>query len=317
MNMEIVGIIILVVLGGFFLYSLFKKPKKSNDQKKTKKKKNSKEKETVQELFDYKTITDKGVCQLNDGTFTVSLEVSEINQRLNNNNENTAVWRKFRGLVNALSIRHTLLVQSQYLDLTDFVNNYEKESDELEFLTPQLRESKKEIIESYQDFSERKTKEVRCYIILRFNPYKEGIEKGLDTGNAMLNSLLDSTKSKTTKMTEDEAIDLANSILDEVADLAYQLLHGLGMKSTRLNRTGVLNMIYMTLNRDLTLVQRLQDIAKTEAFSEFKISETPFIIEELAEYEELQMQGYAVKHMPNEYETPTQPDKEKVLEPSY
>lgn len=312
MNMEVIGIVILVILGGYFLYSFRKKGKKGKGQRNKKAK--STEKETVQDLFEYKTISDKGVCQLKDGTFTATLEVNEINQRLNNDNENTAVWRKFRGLINALGIRHTLLVQSQYLDLTDFVNNYEKESDELEFLSPQLRESKEEVIESYREFSEKKTKEVRCYVVFRFNPNKDGLEKGLDTGNSTLNALIDATKGKTSKMSDDEAQDLANSILDEVSDLAYQLFHGIGMKSVRLNRSGVLNMVYMTLNRDLTLAQRLQDAAAAQSFTEFKISETPFLIENLAEFEELQMQGISVNHIPSDENSEPNRSSEKEIE---
>lgn len=290
MNMETIGIILLVGIGGYFFYSLRKtKGTKSNNRNKNLDKKKVNEKETVQDLFEYRTISDKGICHLNDGTFTATLEVSQINQRLNNDIENTAVWRKFRGLINALSIRHTLLIQSQYLDLTDFVNNFERQSDDLDLLTPQLRQSKEEVVASYRDFSEKKTKEVRCYVIFRFNPLKEGTEKGLDTGSSALNALLEATKSKASNMTEEEAIDLANSILDEVSDLAYQLFHGIGIKSVRLNRSGVLNMIFMTLNRDLALAQRLQDAAAAQSFSEFKISETPFLIENLAEYEKAEI----------------------------
>lgn len=314
--MNIAGIIILVIVGGFFLYSFFK-PKKEEKEKKKKK-----EKTTVQELFDYKSISDKGICHLQDDTFTTILEVSEINQRLNNESENAAIWRKFRGLANALSIKHTFLVQSQYLDLTDFVNNYENEAEQLDFLTPQLMEAKEEIVESYREFSETRTKEVRCYVIFRFNPYKEGLEKGLDTGNSALNALLNKTRNSTTKMSEEEAIDLASSILDEVSDLAYQLFHSIGMKSVRLNRTGVLNMVYMTLNRDLTLAQRLQDAATAESFTEFKISETPILIENIAELEELKMQGYAVEQIPiepffNDSSEIMDEEKEDILQPAY
>ncbi|WP_019156881.1 hypothetical protein [Robertmurraya massiliosenegalensis] len=302
MNMQVVGLIILVVVGGYFLYSLFtskkdnKKNKKGDKSSKAKKAK----KETVQELFEYKEISDKGITQLNDGTFTAILELSEINQRLNNANENTSIWRKFRSLINALSIRNTLLVQSQYLDMTDFINNYEEESEKLDNLTKEFSEAREEVLDNYREFAEVKTREVRCYAIFRFNPYKEGLEKGLDTGNSVLNSLINKTRQKATSMSEEEAQDLANSILEEVTDLAYQLFHGMGIRATRLNRTGVLNMVYMTLNRDLTLAQRLDDAARASSFSEFKFSETPFLVEELAEYESLKMQGFNVIHMTTE-----------------
>ncbi|MEQ2529087.1 hypothetical protein WMO40_20645 [Bacillaceae bacterium CLA-AA-H227] len=312
--MQLTGLIILVALGGYFFYTV-QKSKKSENKKNDSS--NKKVKETVQDLFEYKQITDKGVCFLKDGAFTATMEVSEINQRLNNLSENTEVWRKFRGLVNSLSIRHTYLVQSQYLNLTDFVNNYDEQANNLDYLTPQFKEAKEEVVSSYRDFSEIKTKEVRAYVIFRFNPYKEGIEKGLDTGNAMLNNLINATKSKTTQMTEDEAEDLATAILDEVTDLAGQLFHGIGIRSTRLNRTGVLNMVYMTLNRDLTLVQRLSDAATAESFSEFKASATPFLIENYAEYEEMVQQGYEVEYVGDDNEPLFELTEEIELEPVY
>lgn len=294
MNMQLIGLIALTIVGGCFLYSIFKSKKKGkNNQKKKPKKKNN---NTVQGLFEYKSLSDKGISQLDDGTFTAILEVSEINQRLNSGTENTAVWRKFRTYINSMSIRQTLLVQSQYLNLTDFVNNFDEQANELENLTPQLMAAKNEVVTSYREFSEVKTKEIRCYVIFRFNPYQEGIEKSLDTGSAALNSLIESAKVKTSNMTEEEAMDLANSILDEVSELAYQLFNGLGIKSVRLNRTGILNMVYTTLNRDLTLAQRLQDAARSQSFSEFKFSETPYVIEELAELEQIKSLNINVSH---------------------
>ena len=294
MNMQLIGLIALTIVGGCFLYSLFKPKKKgkNNKKKQTKKKKDN----TVQGLFEYKSINDKGISQLEDGTFTAILEVSEINQRLNSGTENTAVWRKFRSYINSMSIRQTLLVQSQYLNLTDFVNNYDDEANELKNLTPQLIAAKDEIVTSYREFSEVKTKEIRCYVIFRFNPYREGIDKSLDTGSAVLNSLIESAKAKTSNMSEEEAIDLASSILDEITELAYQLFNGLGIKSVRLNRTGVLNMVYTTLNRDLAVAQRLQDAARSQSFSEFKFSETPYVIEELAQLEQLKSLDINISH---------------------
>lgn len=319
--MEIIGVVVIGVVIGLYFYSSYKGKQKDKDSKNVKNHKQ--ENKTVQELFDFKSISERGIVQLNDGTFTATIEVSQINQRLNNLDENTSIWRKFRNLVNSLGIRHTMLIQSQYLDLADFVNKFEEESENIEGLTKEFKDAREEILLGYKEYSEYKMHDVKGYVIFRFNPYKDGLENGLDTGNSTINNLLNATKNKvSTKMPEDEAIELATSILEEVTDLAYQLFNGMGNKSVRLNRTGILNMVYMFLNRDLALVQRLHDAAKSNSFGEFKYSETPFIIENLAEYEEMKLQGYNVEYVPNnEHEevniVKNENEENRVLEPTH
>ncbi|MEK5217741.1 hypothetical protein [Psychrobacillus sp. FSL H8-0487] len=299
MTTEIIGAVILVVLSIFF-YSAMKKDKKklgSNKKNGTKPSK-SKDKETVQELLAYEQISDRGVVKLINGTYTLTVEVSQINQRLMNQIENTTIWRKFRGMLNSIGIRHTYLVQSQYLDVMDFVSEYNENADELDNLTPELKLAKEDIVDNYKSFAEEKTREVRCYMIFRFNPKKDGMEKGLETGNSTLDGLLSGLKGQTNSMDKEEADELANSILDEVGDLAHTLLHSIGIKAIRLNKVGVLNMLYMTLNRDLTLSQRLVDVNKAQSFTEFKLSETPFAIEEEAYLSEIELVEELEKYIP-------------------
>lgn len=280
MTMEIIGLLILIVLGVLFYSAMKKDKKKAGTSKKNSKSSKALNKETVQDLLAYEDISDRGVVKLINGTYTLTVEVTQINQRLMNQIENTTIWRKFRSMLNSIGVRHTYLVQSQYLDVMDFVSEYNENAETLDNLTPQLKLAKEDIVSNYKSFAEEKTREVRCYMIFRFNPKKDGIEKGLETGNSILDGLLSGVKGKANAMDKEEADELANSILDEVGDLAHTLLHSIGIKAIRLNKVGVLNMLYMTLNRDLTLSQRLVDVNKAESFTEFKLSETPFAIEE-------------------------------------
>lgn len=298
MTTEIIGVVILIILGVLFYSAMKKDKKKAGNNKKNSNSSKASNKETVQDLLAYEEISNRGVVKLINGTYTLTVEVTQINQRLMNQIENTTIWRKFRSMLNSMGVRHTYLVQSQYLDVMDFVSEYNENAETLDNLTPQLKLAKEDIVSNYKSFAEEKTREVRCYMIFRFNPKKDGMEKGLETGNSILDGLLSGVKGKANTMDKEEADELANSILDEVGDLAHTLLHSIGIKAIRLNKVGVLNMLYMTLNRDLTLSQRLVDVNKAESFTEFKLSETPFAIEEEAYLSEISLADEFENYIP-------------------
>ncbi|MFS0783402.1 hypothetical protein [Bacillus sp. 1P06AnD] len=283
--MQLIGIVLLVGIGGFFLFSIWKDKKRKKDEEPQSKltqknKKSSKEPETVQDFLDYDSISDKGVVKLKNGTYTVTLELTQINQHLNNMTENAAIWKKFRTMLNSISIRQTLLVQSQYLDVMDFVNDYNAQAEAVPNLTPELMAAREDIIGNYKEFAEQKTREYKAFIILRFNPRKDGIEKGLETGNNALDTVINAIKGQANHMDEDEERELAESILEEVADLSYQMLHSIGSVAIRLNRSGVMAMTYATLNRDLAIHQRIQNVSDANSFTEFKQSLSPYFFEE-------------------------------------
>lgn len=284
--MEIVGLTLLVIAGGFFFYSVFKGKKQKEDgeadiptakKEKTKGKSKAKKDETVQDLLEFDEITERGIVRLKNGTYTATLEIAQINQYLNNIQENAAIWKKYRTMLNSISVRHTELIQSQYLDVSDFISDYNAKSEELQNLTPELEAARDDVIENYRYFSEQKTREYRAYIILRFNPKKDNAEKGLETGNSVIDNLLSMSKNT---MDEEEERELAESMLDEVIDLTYQMLYSIGSQAVRLNRQGVLAMTYATLNRDLALVQRINDASNAHSFTEFKQSTSAYLFEQ-------------------------------------
>lgn len=319
--MEVIGIILLVGIGGLFLYATIADKKKKANKHESKGKKKIKEEMTVQDLFNYEYISDKGIVKLPTGTYTATLELTDINQHLNNISENAAIWKKFRTMMNSISIRETLLVQSQYLDVMDFVQDYKQKSTEITNLTPEFIEAREDVLGNYKEFAEEKTREYRSYIIFRFNPHKDGMQKGMETGNALIDNLLSSAKSKANQMEAEEEKELAESVLEEVVDLAYQMLKNIGSSAARLNRTGVLAMTYATLNRDLSVVQRIHDASDAHSFTEMKQSLTPFQYEALFQAEaeervhELEQQGMAIPfENPVEEEEPVAVTKEDEME---
>lgn len=251
--------------------------KKNKSNEKGKKGQKEKRELSVQDLLKYDEITDRGIVRVGNSYISV-LECGLINLHLLAFHENAAVWNNFRTMLNSINIRHTYILQSHFFDVSDFVKEYDEKANSLTNLTPELISAKQDVINNYQVFTEERNREQLGYIIFRYNPDVEGLEVGLETGNPTIDELIKKFKSVASEIDKEESRSIAFSILEEVSDLAYQLLYKLKIQTVRLNKVGVLNMIYSTINRDLTIHQRLQDVSEAHSFTEFKISETPDVI---------------------------------------
>jgi len=238
--------------------------------------KNQTQKQTVQDLLSYDEITESGIVRASSAYFAI-IEVSQINSHLLDFNESSSVWFSFRTMLNSINIRHSFILQSHFYDVTDFVKSFETRSKALNNLTNELEEAREDALDYYMDFSEERNREQRGYIMFRFNPSNEGLEIGLSTGNAKLDDFFTKLKSKS-NTDDEESRSVAISMLEEVCDLAHQLLYTIGCPSMRLNREGVLEYMYSVVNRDLTVHQRLSDALSFGMFNTQKESQTPSII---------------------------------------
>ncbi|MDH5163372.1 hypothetical protein [Heyndrickxia oleronia] len=232
---------------------------------------------TIQELLSFEEITEDGVVKLENNTYSIVIQVEPINVPMMSQSEREGVWLNFRTAMNTLPCHATLLIQSQYLDMNDYVNDY-LENSKKHNLTPELEKSAESVAEHLKGYVERKTRDYRSYIIVRFNPFSYGTEGGVTTGNVTIDNFIGNIRGSNNTMTEEEAKELAENMLDEVGDLIYQSFQAMGIYLTRLDKTGVYNMIYQTLNRDLSVSQRLHDVNEFGSFSEIKQSLTPEIM---------------------------------------
>ncbi|MDX8367180.1 hypothetical protein [Cytobacillus sp. IB215665] len=273
MDFGTIGLIVSIALIGFLYYKASNKEKKSDIRA-----------ETVQELLNYEDMSKDGLVKLHNGTYSIVIEVEPVNVKMMSISERQGVWMNFRAAMNTLPCHATLLVQSQYLDMNDYVNDYLGTSKNFN-LTPELLQSAEGVSEHLKGFVERKTREYSSYIILRFNPSTYGTESGVTTGNVTVDNFLENIRGTNMKMTDEEAKELAENMLDEVGDLIYQSFQAIGIGVTRLDSVGVHNMIYQTLNRDLSIHQRLHDVNGMGSFSEFKSSLTPELMLDIEEEE--------------------------------
>lgn len=271
-----IGLILILAAFGFGLYYVQKKQAERFKKKE--------EAESVQELFQYEKIDDNGLVFMPDGTVSMVLEVHSINIKMKSPDEKDGVWINFREFINSMPTHFTMLSQSQYLDMDDYLEEYKAAANNPDFpLTPALRESAKDVVNHLKGFSERKTRDYRGYIIARYNPYTQGTEAGIMTGNVEIDNLVQELRGQANKMPKDEAEELAVNMMEEVAELVYQTFDSIGCKVRRLNKTGVLNMIHLTMNRDIASYQRLHDVFEAGGFTDTNQSITPYLSEQARE----------------------------------
>ncbi|WP_240377262.1 hypothetical protein [Bacillus piscicola] len=268
-----IGLILTLAAFGFLYYRLQKKHKGN-----VKDKENA---DSVQELFNYKKIEENGLVFMPDGTVAMVLDVQSINIKMKSPSEKDSAWLHFRSFVNSMPTHFTLLVQSQYLDMSDYLDDYVASAHNPDnHLTPQLLESSENVANHLKGFSERKTRDYRGYIIARYNPYTQGTEAGVMTGNTKIDTLVQQLRGGANTMPQDEAEELAVNMMDEVAELVFQSFDSIGCKVSRLNKIGVLNMLHYTMNRDIASYQHLHDIYDSGGFSDAVQSLTPYLSEQ-------------------------------------
>lgn len=267
MDWGTIGLIISLGIVGFVYYKMKNKEKTTQE-----------EPETVQDLFKYKTIDDDGLIELHNGTYSVVIEVQPINIKMQSQHERDGVWFNFRTFLNTLPIHATFLVQSQYVDMSEYVEDYVETSQQVP-LTPQLQQTAMGVADHLRTFSEKKTRDFNSFIILRFNPYSHGTEAGISTGNSTLDGLFQNIRGEASQMSHAEAKELAENMLDEVSELVHQSFDGLGTKVVRLDKIGVFHMIHQTMNRDLAPYQQIHDVYHSGGFTANKQSLTPVISE--------------------------------------
>jgi hypothetical protein len=223
---------------------------------------------TVQDLIGkIAEVSPSGIVR-NGNMFRTVIEVRPVNMMTSSKMEQDSVWVNFRALVNTLGIPYTLLVQSQFVDMKDYTHWYREQFNTNSFLTKELKESGEGVIRHiHRNDEEKKTRDFRCYVILKYDPIAESIDSGVKTGSFLLDDLIEKVTNRQSKMSNDEIKDLAYQVLQEATQLVFSACDQLGMQYRRLDRPGIYDMIYTTLQKELSSNIRLSDAMQAKSFT--------------------------------------------------
>ncbi|MCL6561179.1 MAG: hypothetical protein K6U74_20805 [Firmicutes bacterium] len=252
--------ILMLVGGAGAVYYLFKPRKQPK---------------TTQELLDFKEIYPDGIIELPGGRYRLVIEVEPINMALRSLQEQAAIWLNFRNLVNAINLPCTFLVQTRYLDIKGYLN-YVRES----------AEGQPEKIKNFgyhlagwleQKVEVKNLRDRRFYVILKIDP-GTGVESGIQIESPALNALVSSFSG--IKKTAAREKNTARDELNDAANVIRSFLEGMDIRSKRLNREEVLEVLYQTFNRDMAPFASFTDANRMEAFNLLPVSVTPELVQE-------------------------------------
>lgn len=256
MTFTTIGMIVLAVIAiAFVLWH----PQTEN-------KKNKGKQQTVQELLSYKDISPDGIIELPGNKYRLVLEVQPINMQLKSPDEQNAIWLGFRSLLNSLTLPVSFVVQTRYMDLTNYISELATLAKQLP--TPELKDYSRDLVSYLKNRTETSARDKRYYVIIKIDTSDlASIDSGVVVENEMINSLIRNLKKQS--LTATEAKDLAYRELENMAEVIAQGLNNIGLEVHRLGRSGVLELIYTTFNRDMAPVVR---IAQADAAGMFNLS---------------------------------------------
>ncbi|GJM78049.1 hypothetical protein ACL02P_23820 [Paenibacillus sp. MB22_1] len=227
---------------------------------------------TVQELIANKSnITWDGLAQ-NGNVYRLVVEVEPINLDNASIEENKAVWLNFLGLINTISLPVTFIVQSQLFEMKDYTDAYGQSVQELPDEYPDLKKSG-DMVRQYliESLDQGTIRNYHGYIIFEYDPLKA--ETGV-AGAGRMNAILDKAAPKKNNLSEEEKSDLALQVLEEAENILYGFCEQVGMRYQRLDKAGVWNYTYQTLQRELAPQVRMIDAIRSDSFKRLKHSLT-------------------------------------------
>ncbi|MGG1878818.1 hypothetical protein ABDI30_14760 [Paenibacillus cisolokensis] len=229
---------------------------------------------TVQELIGAKTskVTWDGLAH-NGNHYRLVVEVEPINLDNASIEENKTVWLNFLGLINTISLPYTLITQSQLFEMRDYTDAYGQSVQKLPDDYPDLKKSG-DLVRQYliECLDQGTIRNYHGYVIFEYNPLVA--ETGVQAGMGRLNTLLDRAAPKKNNLSEEEQSELALQILEEAESILYGYCEQVGMRYQRLDKAGVWNYTYQTLQREMAPQARMIDAIRADSFKRVKDSQT-------------------------------------------
>lgn len=227
---------------------------------------------TTQEFISYKSLSRDGIIELPDQRFRLVIEVQPINLALKSPEEKQAIWLGFRQMIDSLTLNVLFLVQTRYMDMREYLKQLAQAIESVS--TPELQDYGAYLVRDLAGRTEKKIRDRRHYVIVKYDQ-DNGNNLGLETNSQVMNGALARMSQKT--VSDATAREMARQELENTALIIQSALANLGILSARLNRAGVMEMLYATFNRDMAPVMRVADADAQEMFSLVQHSKTPFM----------------------------------------
>ena len=213
----------------------------------------NKVKVSTQQYLDIAEI--KGDCViLRDGTMRAVLLASSINFALKSEDEQNAVIEAYIRFLNNLSFSLQIVIQSRELNITSY----------LEYLKQKEKEQTNRLLKAqtgdYIDYIKELTSigkimNKRFYVVVPYSPLS-------DKHKGFFNLLGESLKPATSIKLKEKSFMQYKDMLDRRVESVMGGLEAMGVKSTRLDTQGLIELYYNTYNPETSKNQELVDLNK-------------------------------------------------------
>ncbi|HYU65028.1 MAG TPA: hypothetical protein VEK36_02070 [Candidatus Paceibacterota bacterium] len=195
---------------------------------------------TTKQLIEIAEIRDS-VIVLKNGSLRMILEISAINFELRSEEEQTAILQNFQRFLNSIDFPLQMAINSRKFDLAEYVKTIQDASAQL--TNELLKIQAQEYIKFIQELSElANIMSKRFYIVLPFYILETPSGKGI------LDSIKNVFKSKKpTPIAMDKLETYKNQLLQR-AELVFDGLVGMGLKTRILEGQELINLFYGLYN---------------------------------------------------------------------
>lgn len=187
----------------------------------------------------------ENILILKNGSLRAVMEVTAINFELRSEEEQNAILQNFQNFLNAIDFPVQIVINSRKFNIDDYLKTIEAATQPLtnELLKLQAAEYVK-FVRELSELAHIMSK--KFFIVIPF--YVAAISSGKGVMSS-LGSIFKSSKGGAAKMSDEQFLSAKNQILQR-AELVFDGLVGMGMRTRLLNPDELLNLFYQTYNPD-------------------------------------------------------------------
>lgn len=255
----IVENIFLVACGIFVLYIYFAKDKSKSYKK-------ALSSDLIQDIINYKSITQDGLIILDNNRYRIMVEVFPTNLFIKSPSEQASVWEEYRNTIQSISIDWTKIVQTRIMQISEHLDTIKECCNSIKTKYPKLYAYSEETYASLQKEYEEKGKRDRKYfIILKIDAEEfKTMESNLSVSNDAVSALMSSIS--TNNYSEEELKTVAINELNNALNLLISGLYKAGIIAKPMNKKQVLDYLNNTLNRDIANIHSIEAMDKAGVF---------------------------------------------------
>lgn len=276
------------ILGGFTYVFMIQPKKKTEHYRKALKS------DKLEDLMYYEKIREDGLVILPNNRFRIMVEVIPKNLGLESKEEQALSWQGYGNMHDSIECEKTEITQTRQINLNDYFASVKAEAEKIRAYYPELANqgirTVQEMAKNYEDSVRR---ERRQFIMFKIDEDDISIKEasGVQTEIDSLNALT-GRSGKKLNLSQEEILDLTEKEFQKSIDMVKMYLSKQNLTVYKLNKIGILDYLNNTINRDMAVVQSVENMNKGGVLNISPVSRTREMYLEVFKNQELIQANY-------------------------